>query len=243
MILYLTSSPTGDLDGKYRVDGIDNRNGFLDRLKKCWKNPSRCLMITAFPEDIEASEEMTAFFQQAVTKSGLQTSAFDLWDDRTEDTSAEALHSYDVIFLGGGHVPTQNAFFKRLDLRHKIQDYRGIIIGISAGSMNCAEVVYAQPELPGEATDPDYERFITGLKLTDINILPHYQIVKNSVKDGKKLFEDISMPDSQGHYFLTIPDGSYVEIVGNDRNIYGEAWMIHNGRMWQICENGSGTKI
>jgi len=31
--------------------------------------------------------------------------------------------------------------------------------------MNCADTVYAQPEEPGEAVDPDYQRFIPGLGL------------------------------------------------------------------------------
>ncbi len=28
--------------------------------------------------------------------------------------------------------------------------------------MNCAEMVYAGPELPGEAIDPNYQRWISG---------------------------------------------------------------------------------
>ena len=70
------------------------------------------------------------------------------------------LCAYDVIFLGGGHVPTQNAFFHRIGLREKIRNFDGIVIGISAGSMNSADVVYAQPELPGEAADESYQRFL-----------------------------------------------------------------------------------
>ena len=30
MVVFLTSSPTGSLDGKYRVDGLDTKNGFVD---------------------------------------------------------------------------------------------------------------------------------------------------------------------------------------------------------------------
>ena len=38
--------------------------------------------------------------------------------------------------------------------------------------MNCAQIVYAQPELEGEAIDPKYERFLEGLNLTKFQILP-----------------------------------------------------------------------
>ncbi len=57
----------------------------------------------------------------------------------------------DVILLGGGHVPTQNAFMERIGLKERLRKYEGLIIGWSAGSMNCAEIVYAAPKLEGEA--------------------------------------------------------------------------------------------
>lgn len=243
MIVFMTSSPTGALDGSYRVEGLDPRNGFLEKLKSYWKENARCLMITGFPADIAGSEEMTGFFRGAVLKSGLTVSAFDLWDDRTEDTSGQTLRSYDVIFLGGGHVPTQNAFFHRLALREKLQGFTGILVGISAGSMNCADQVYAQPELPGEAVDPSYQRFITGLGLTDVNILPHYQMVKDSVKDGLHLFRDITMKDSEGKVFLAIPDGSYVEIAEGCSTVYGEAWRVCKDHMEKICQDGETCRI
>lgn len=55
-------------------------------------------------------------------------------------------------------VPAQNEFMKQLHLKEKLNGYKGIVIAWSAGSMNCAETVYAAPELEGEAVDPFYER-------------------------------------------------------------------------------------
>lgn len=83
-------------------------------------------------------------------------------------------------------------------------------MGISAGSMNCADMVYAQPELEGEAADPSYERFIVGLGLTERNILPHYQMVKDYTLDGLRLMEEITYPDSAGREFYALEDGSYI---------------------------------
>ena len=37
MILFLTSSPTGPLDGSRPVDGLDKMNHFVDNLRKYWK--------------------------------------------------------------------------------------------------------------------------------------------------------------------------------------------------------------
>lgn len=229
MILFLTSSPTGDLDGKYTCEGFDTRCGFRDQLKLYWKDQAKCLMISAFPENIKASEEMTGFFKEAVGLSGLTCSTFDLLDCRSAILSEDQLLEYDVVFLGGGHVPTQNAFLKKHGLRDKFKNFEGIVIGISAGTMNSADEVYAVPELKGEAVDPDYKRFITGLGLTDINILPHYQMIRHDRIDGLKLFEDIVYPDSVGKEFIAIPDGSFVLQRDGDTKIFGKYYIIKDG--------------
>ena len=229
--VFLISSPTGPLDGSRTVEGLDEMNDFVVNLKRYWKDDSRCLMITAAPDSFAQNDEMTSFFAGAVERSGLSTECFDLWDDRITDFSRETLHSYDVIFLGGGHVPTQNAFFHRINLRENIQNFEGIIIGISAGSMNSADVVYAQPELPGESVDEDYQRFLQGLNLTKTMILPHYQMVKDSWLDGKRLYEDITYPDSAGREFLILPDGSYLMSIDGEETIWGESWILKDKKM------------
>lgn len=239
MIYFLTSSPTGSLDGLYQVDGLDEKNSFRENLKKHWREHAKCLMIAATPDAYEQNDEMTDFFFHAVENSGLSVEKMDLIDDRYVDITEEELHKYDVIFLGGGHVPTQNDFFRRLGLRDKIQGFDGIVIGISAGSMNSADVVYAQPELDGEDADPDYQRFITGLGLTRTQILPHYQMVKDYVLDGRRLYEEITCGDSYGNAFLILPDGSYLMSENGKEKVWGEAYCYSNGSFFQINEDGS----
>lgn len=239
MIVFLTSSPSGPLDNSRFVDGLDQMNGFVDNLRKYWRSCAKCLMITASPDAYEQNDEMTKFFAEALEKSGLSYSEFLLWDGRDEIMSKEELETYDVIFLGGGHVPTQNQFFQKIGLRKKIRDFKGIVIGISAGTMNSADIVYAQPELPGESADPDYQRYLKGLALTKTQILPHYQMVKDFELDGRRLYEDITCKDSYGNRFLVLPDGSYLMIDENGiESVWGEAWIFSDGVMERACTNG-----
>ena len=227
MTVFLTSSPTGDLDGKYQVSGLDNRSGFLDELRSLWPEGARCLMITAFPDDDAANDEMRSFFHNAVITSGLSCRCFNIFDGRTDLSLADTIPGYDVIFLGGGHVPTQREFFRRLSLRQRLKGFGGIIIGISAGTMNCAGEVYSMPELDGESVDPAYERFFPGLGLTDINVIPHYQMTYGTYLDGKHLYEDIILPDSAGRRFLCLPDGSYVCVRDGEAAIHGpHRWIV-----------------
>lgn len=238
MILFLTSSPTGPLDNSRDVDGIDSKNYLIENFRKYWKSDSKCLYITAMPDDFSLNDEIRSGMRATWEKTGFSISQFDIWDDRTTDFSKETLHQYDVIILGGGHVPTQNRFFQRISLRDKIQDFQGIVIGISAGTMNSADVVYAQPEEPGEGIDPHYEKFIRGLGLTKVNVCPHYQMVKDFYLDGMRLFEDITYGDSYGNEFAALPDGSYILSENGVETIWGEAYLIKDGTIEQICEDG-----
>ena len=240
MLVFLTSSPSGPLDGSRKVDGLDHKNQFVENLKKYWKPDARNLMITATPFSYEQNDEMIHFFKEASTKAGLISSAFDLWDARNKEFSKEELHSYDVIWLGGGHVPTQNQFFREISLREKIKGFHGIIIGISAGTMNSADIVYAQPEHPGESVDPNYQRELEGLDLTKVNILPHYQMVKDYTLDGRRLYEDITYEDSFGKRFLVLLDGSYLMSQNGYETVWGEAYEIADGNLRKICEDEEG---
>lgn len=241
--IFLTSSPFGPLDNSYEVEGLDPANQFPLLVRERWREGARVLIISAFPENIPANMEMRDFMQHALETEGLSLSAVDIWDARTYGYTRQALHSYDVLFLGGGHVPTENAYFQRIGLKDMIRDFDGIIIGISAGTMNAAETVYAQPEEPGEALDPDYERFIPGLGLTDINILPHLQMIRGMELDGMKIIDEISLGDSYGHDFLAIPDGSFVLVEEGLSTLYGEGWQIRDGQMTKICSQGDSLLL
>ncbi len=236
MTIFLTSSPTGPLDHSRLVEGFDTKNQFVENLKQRWTENARCLLITSAPRETEFTDGMRNHMKEAMGISGLSVSDFDVWDSRTQDFSAKVLNTYNVVFLGGGHVPTQNAFFEEIGLRETLAQFAGIVIGISAGTMNSADVVYAQPELEGEASDPDYQRFIPGLGLTKINVLPHYQMIKDTVLEGKRVFEEITYPDSIGRKFHALVDGSYILCEDGAETIWGEAYEIADGKMKKISE-------
>ncbi len=109
--------------------------------------------------------------------------------------------------------------------------------------MNCADIVYASPELEGEAVDPVYERWITGLGITDINIFPHFQILKDDYLDGLRIIEDITFDDSVGHEIIALNDGSYIMIDDGQTTLYGEAYRIKDRRQTQICKNSESIAL
>ena len=89
--------------------------------------------------------------------------------------------------------------------------------------------------MSGESS-PDFPRFLYGLGLTEVNILPHYQQVKDYELDGKRLFEDITYADSMGECFFALVDGSYIMEAEGQTVLFGEAYCIEDGKIEQISE-------
>ena len=230
MTLFLTSSPGGFMrDGEKQIPcGLDSRNGFVDRLRARWRENARALFVTAFPDGFLGNDENRDIFQEALRLSGLTVSKMDVCDNRNPACSPE---QYDVVILGGGHVPTQNHFFAQLGLPGLFHNYHGIVLGVSAGSMNAARLVYAAPEEPGEAC-----RWLNGLGLTKTRILPHYQFIREHILDGQRM-EDIALADSRKRHFLALPDGSYLMCSDGHEALYGKAWYFADGTLEEINED------
>lgn len=234
MTLFLTSSigprPEGAINSIYKC------NGFLDNLKQRWKENARVLIMAADPAK-KSNDGWINVMRSCCADGSLSCDAMDLCDNRNLNL-VNRIHEYDVLVLAGGHVPTQNEFFRRIGLREKMAGFQGIVIGISAGSMNCASTVYAHVEREGEVLDPNYRRFLPGLGQTEQMILPHYHEIKNDVLDGFRVFEQVAYPDSMGKEFLCLPDGSYLMAENGSEAIWGEAYSIRDGILRQICRDG-----
>ena len=240
MHLFLTSSPCDDnVPAGVKLPCIFNtRNRFVEHLQSCFTPGCAGTVIAASPDEYDLNDEMARTFAGCFAYHGMKLAGMTLIDGRNPGEAARAIAASGVVILGGGHVPTQNAFLRRLGARELLQGFGGMVMGISAGSMNCAATVYAQPEMPGESTDPAYRRFLPGLGLTDVNVLPHYQETRHFTLDGRRLFEDITFADSHGRVFYALPDGSYVY----NGAIWGEAWRIADGKIQQAGWEGTSFR-
>ena len=229
MTCFFTSSPC--VQG---ASELNPANGFVEELKKALPNPCRVLFVSSEPDDYPWTEMVSGFTRDSFEHAGFSLLSYEILDRRTVPMADTWIRQSDLVILAGGHVPTENRFFADLNLRKLLQGYEGVILGISAGSMNSAEVVYAQPERDGEAISPDYQRFLSGLGLTQRMILPHYQMVKDSVLDGMRLFKDITYADSQGRTFYALVDGSYILSRAGQEELRGEAYLISNGEIRRL---------
>ncbi len=235
----LTSSLGGQIkkDGKRLPAKLPETNGLLAAIRAFWKNGSKVMIISGSPQDNDKNDSVSFCLREAFPLSDLSVSEVLMCDERNKEI-IERLPKMDVLILAGGHVPTQNSFMGSLRLKERLEDWDGLLLAWSAGSMNSAEIVYAGPELPGEAIDPNYQRWISGLGITKINIFPHFEALRDDMLDGMRLIEDITYSDSMGHEIIALNDGSYIVVENGTETLYGEAYSIRDGELKQICADG-----
>ncbi len=238
MTVFLTSSPC--LLGEEKLNPA---NGFVERLSECVPSPCRCLFITSDRDNIAFTEAHGYAIKRSFEASDFQFSEYILLDGRNEVEAEKLISEAELIILAGGHVPTQNRFFSHIRLRELLEGYSGVVMGISAGSMNSADIVYVQPEEPGESYDSDFVRFTLGLGLCKAQILPHYNQVRDNYLDGHRLIEDITFADSYGQRFYVLIDGSYIFCSEGRETLCGEAYLIENASLKQICEDDKEIEL
>lgn len=240
MTLFLTSSPC---IYEHSPATLNPENGFLDRLRAALPKDPRVLNICSDPEGHALTEYYAQDMAGAFQRAGIVFKTCRVLDNLSRDKAKQWIKESDLIILMGGHVPTQNAFFQSIGLKELLAGYPGVIMGISAGTMNAAETVYAQPESEGE-TAPTFRRFYPGLGLTSIMVCPHYQQVKDWCLDGKKLYGEITEADSrQGYPLYIFPDGTYIYKDDKDYAIYGKCWRMKDGITELLADDGGHIKL
>lgn len=239
MICFLTSSPFLD-DGS----GLNPANGFVAALKQSLPaGKVRALYVASSPDEPKTNEFYAAEQRGGFEASGIAFASFRILDRRNAKRAAALIAEADLIILTGGHVPTQNAFFRDIGLKALLERFDGVLIGISAGTMNAAETVYSQPELPGEAIDPEYPRFLPGLGLTKAMVIPHFDGNLAYRLDGLRIWADVTFPDSLGRRFYVLPDGSYILLRDGAEALFGEAYTVEDGALRVFCNEGESVRL
>lgn len=230
---------TGNFN-KANSNELNPENGLVERLRAVLPNPCETVYVCSAPNSPSLTDRFAKQAEASFEAAGFAFSGFTVLDRRNQDDTKALVQKADLLFFAGGHVPTQNRFFQQINLRDALEGFDGVILGVSAGSMNCSEVVYAPPELKGEALDPDYPKYYNGLGLTKTILIPHYQILKTDIVDGLRLMEDITYPDSMGRRFYAIIDGSYIylDTVSGREEICGESYIIENGVLTPLSVSG-----
>ena len=141
--------------------------------------------------------------------------------DNRINSGKDIILNSDVIYLMGGDPITQNKYLRDNDYDKVLKNYKGIILGTSAGAMNMATKAYY-------SKDDDYDKsfFFDGIGIVNITIDPHFNINnKEQVKEAKK--------NSKINKIYGLPNQSAIRICKSITYI-GKCYIFNNGELEEI---------
>ncbi len=225
---------TSDIGASKKINGtripcpMNNTNGLVEQIKGCVNKFENFVFIVSNPAG-EANDMYANVTFESFKKSGIGFKNLIVVDNRNKQDIAKIIKCADFVFLSGGHVPTQNKFFEEIKLKDILKTYDGVIMGQSAGSMNLAKKVYNYPETLDEIDDP---KFLKGLGLTDLTIVPHFNTEKGNeqVDDSINLMRDYLKKDSKVVSLYCITNYSHIKIQNGNPEFYGDIYLMQNGK-------------
>ena len=228
------------LNGEKIANELDNSNGIVNQIKNSLNGNNAILFIASSPDDKEKIELYSKLLFEGLKLSGVSFKEYLVLDSSTVDKTKEYIDKANMIFLSGGDTYIQNEFFKRINLREKLEKFNGLIIGQSAGAINMANDVFNSPE-EMEKSEPV---FFQGLGLTNINIEPHFVLDDSNFDESEKYQRNAVLSESNNRKIYGQCNGSHI-LIDNDGNvtIYGKTYLISNGQISLACENGYNKEI
>lgn len=203
----------------YLFSGLDKVNGFTKKqkefLKKDIKNNMNIVFIASSFDNYERNDIKHKELVKLFNDININFNSIYLIDNRIDSSkSKELIKKSDIIFLMGGDPKKEMDSIIEYDLVSDIKTKEGIIIGVSAGSMNQITNVIYKDEI-----DNNILIKYKGLGFFDTNIYPHVDI------NNKEYLQEIFEVSKYGK-ILCLPNSSFIRIENNKVDIIGEYYYI-----------------
>lgn len=203
----------------YLFSGLDKVNGFTKKqkefLKKDIKNNMNIVFIASSFDNYERNDIKHKELVKLFNDINIKFNSIYLIDNRIDSNkSKELIKKSDIIFLMGGDPKKEMDSIIEYDLVSDIKTKEGIIIGVSAGSMNQITNVIYKDEI-----DNNILIKYKGLGFFNTNIYPHVDI------NNKEYLQEIFEVSKYGK-ILCLPNSSFIRIENNKIDIIGEHYYI-----------------
>lgn len=136
------------------------------------------------------------------------------------DGAKKAVSDADVVWLAGGDTPTQYAYLVKYGLTDVIRQHQGVIVGMSAGSINLAKTAIC-------TLTCHHNKFeiYDALGCVDLSVEPHF--------DPKHVTDEL-IQLSQEHTIYGLCDDSMIVCANGITEFYGDVYRLRNGTIVQL---------
>ena len=233
MRLFLASNIGGikKENGKKVPVSFFENNNFLKNMKESINDYDKFVIIASDADNYEQNDYYLKLDMDVLAMSGINFKENVVLDNRNKDDIVNVLKNSSLIFLSGGDTLKQNIFFNEINLKEYIKNIDACIVGISAGAINSAKIVFNSPEEEKDLTNPS---ILEGLGLTTINVEPHFDCDKIS-----KIQMDVILKESNNRVIYGLPDKSYIF----NNKVYGKCYRVYKENIELISNDDEVVEV
>ncbi len=201
-------------------------NGFTDDfsrlLKKYIKTGTNFVFVASKFEDIhDKTDWYCNHFLKMFSNCGITFGSSDVIDSRmSKETAQDKVRNADVLWLAGGDTPTQFAYLKSYELIPYIREQKGVIIGMSAGSINMGKMAVCTVTCEHNKLEI-YE----AIGLVEFSVEPHFD--KDNITD--ELLEL-----SEKYPLYGICDDSAIICTEDNTTYIGDVFLIDSRHITRV---------
>lgn len=207
--------------------------------------------IPGSPEKIEkAKTKYVPTFTEHFRKVGIEFKQVNLiTPELTQEQAKEMIKNASFIMLMGGDPFKQRDMCKKLDILYDLKQFKGIMLGFSAGAMLMSKYMIITP---CSEEYPDFH-IEEGLNFDNLSIYPHNNTSTEEYPEelisGDEVYKKqdlIKVADEYGKFYLLQDyqreDGLFdISIIkSSDGNI--EYYTENNGKIWEVSNEISLTR-
>lgn len=233
MRLFLASNIGGikKENGKKVPVSFFENNNFLKNMKESINDYNKFVIIASDADNYEQNDYYLKLDMDVLAMSGINFKENVVLDNRNKDDIVNVFKNSSLIFLSGGDTLKQNIFFNEINLKEYIKNIDACVVGISAGAINSAKIVFNSPEEEKDLTNPS---ILEGLGLTTINVEPHFDCDKIS-----KIQMDAILKESNNRVIYGLPDKSYIF----NNKVYGKCYRVYKENIELISNDDEVVEV
>jgi len=178
-------------------------------------------VASEFENIYEKTDWYCNHFLKMFSDCGITFGSSDVIDSRmSRETAQDTVKNADVLWLAGGDTPTQFAYLESYGLIPYIREQKGVIIGMSAGSINMAKTAVCTLTCEHEKLEI-YE----ALGLVEFSVEPHLN--KDNIAD------ELLVISEKNPLYGICDDGAIICMEDNISYI-GDVFLIDNRHVTRV---------
>ena len=201
-------------------------NGFSDEIaelfqKKITHRERFVFVASEFEKHHKKTDNYFKFFLNMFEEKEIHFKEARVVDGRMTAKQAQAaVEAADVIWLSGGDTPVEFAYLQKYGLVDVIKNHSGVVIGMSAGSINLADTAICT-----RSCGHDPQQIYPGIGCVRISVEPHFVM-------GELSDELLELSEKYTIYGLC--DESVIVCEDENVEFHGEIYKIEKGNIERV---------